>query len=118
MFICLVPALYKIHLKSFLVHGKIIAHCAQQDDTILQIRSYSDSFNKKLLYLCKMPAFKTHHFYGVDHIWVGNCNHQLTITNYVYRVTWGNSDPGAIPTYFANFHFRVLNEALKIILSE
>ena len=31
-----------------------------------------------------MPAFKTHNFYGVDHIWVGNCNHQLTITNYVY----------------------------------
>ena len=31
-----------------------------------------------------MPAFKTHHFYKVDHIRVGNCNHQLTITNYVY----------------------------------
>ena len=31
-----------------------------------------------------MPAFKTHHLYGVDHIRVGNCNHQLTITNYVY----------------------------------
>ena len=68
----------------FLIHGKLIAHCAQQDDTILQIRSHSDSFSKKLLYLCKMPAFKTHHLYGVDHIRVGNCNHQLTITNYVY----------------------------------
>ena len=71
-------------LSLFLIHGKPIAHCAQQNDTILQIRSHSDSFNKKLLYLCKMPAFKTHHLYGVDHIRVGNCNHQLTITNYVY----------------------------------